>query len=111
MHIKAISIELVKFYENSVKRVMQFTGRNTHAVVIIFCDAISDPKSKGFVLSLEGREALHQLSRLFQYVNFQHKPSSLLLTRLRMRYYMVCVYYKGEFTLYFSLCLSGGRVG
>lgn len=56
MHIKAISMEgeLVKFYENSVKRVMQFTGRNTLAVVIIFCDAISDPKSKGFVLSLEG---------------------------------------------------------
>lgn len=38
MHIKAISMEgeYVNFYENPVKRVMQFTERNTHAVVIIF---------------------------------------------------------------------------
>lgn len=95
MHIKAISMEgeLVKFYENSVKRVMQFTGRNTHAVVIIFLmrSRILNQKGSSFHWREIIREALHQLSRLFQYVNFQHKPSSLLLTRLRMRYYMVCV--------------------
>lgn len=51
------------------------------------------------------REALHQLSRLFQYVNFQHKPSSLLLTRLRMRYYMVCVLYRRVYSLFLSLSL------
>lgn len=69
--------EYVNFYENPVKRVMQFTGRNTHAVVIIFVMRSRILNQNGFVLSLREiiREAPHQLSCLFQFVNFQHKPT------------------------------------